>query len=66
MSNQSAAKRNLASLAFLVFSVILLFALLTGRPVRRTRVVDLTCSTETAGWYEETEAGSGEWVYHNA
>lgn len=63
MMNQTTLKQHLASLAFLVFSVILLTALLTGRPARRAGTVDLT-QTATAGWYEET--GSGKWVYHAA
>lgn len=58
--------KHLASLAFLVFSVILLTALLGTRPARRVRSVDLTRTAAAVGWYEETEAGSGQWVYRSA
>lgn len=59
-------RRHLASLVFLVCSVLLLVALLGARPVRRTRALDLTRTAAAAGWYEETKAGSGQWVYHRA
>lgn len=59
-------RRNLGSVLFLLCSVILLVALLGTRPVRRARTLALTRTAATAGWYEETEAGSGQWVYHSA
>lgn len=65
MMENTAFKRNLASMVFLVCSVILLVALLGTRPVRRAPTVDPT-RTAATGWYEETRAGSGEWVYHAA
>lgn len=59
-------RRHLASLLFLVCSVLLLVALLGTRPVRRVRILDPTRTAAAAGWYEETQAGSGQWVYHSA
>ena len=59
-------KRHLASVLFLVCSVLLLVALLGARPVRRVRLLDPTRTAAAAGWYEETEAGSGQWVYRQA
>lgn len=59
-------RQHLASVVFLLVSVLLLVALLGARPVRRARSLDLTRTTAAAGWYEETKAGSGKWVYHNA
>ncbi|WP_294540256.1 hypothetical protein [uncultured Gemmiger sp.] len=47
-------------------SVLLLVALLGTRPVRRVRILDPTRTAAAAGWYEETQAGSGQWVYHSA
>lgn len=61
------AKRHLASLAFLVFSAILLVAVLRTPPARRVAMVDPTLSAAgQAGWYEEYPAGSGNWIYRAA
>lgn len=66
MTNNT-AKRHLASLAFLVFSAILLVAVLRTPPARRVAAVDLTRpAAGQAGWYEESPAGSGTWVYRTA
>lgn len=48
------AKRHLASLAFLVFSAVLLVAVLRTPTARRVAAVDLTRpAAGQAGWYEE-------------
>ncbi len=61
------AKRHLASLAFLVFSAVLLVAVLRTPTARRVAVVDLTSpAAGQTGWYEEYPAGSGQWIYHAA
>lgn len=61
------AKRRLASLAFLVFSAVLLVAVLRTPTARRVAAVDPTRpAAGQAGWYEEYPAGSGQWIYHAA
>lgn len=61
------AKRHLASLAFLVFSAVLLVAVLRTPTARRVAAVDLTRpAAGLAGWYEEYPAGSGNWIYRAA
>lgn len=61
------AKRHLVSLAFLVFSAILLAAVLRTPTARRVAVVDPTRpAAGQAGWYEEYPAGSGNWIYRAA
>lgn len=66
MMETTTFRRNLGSVLFLLCSAILLVALLGARPARRARALDPTRAAATAGWYEETEAGSGQWVYHSA
>ncbi len=66
MMESKTFRRHLASLLFLVCSVLLLVALLGARPVRRVRPLDPTRTAAALGWYEETEAGSGQWVYRSA
>lgn len=61
------AKRHLASLAFLVFSAVLLAAVLRTPTARRVAAVDLTRpAAGQAGWYEKPPAGSGNWIYRAA